>query len=274
MDGSASGLSDRQHASSILILPASVRWFCCAATGRARVRCRPVCWKAGWDTDGRQKRETALRCEVVLPERLDVPADFLSSVFRVDRKWVGVPVPASPSSSVMSAHRRLLLCIVVTPAIFRDRVLVVCVCVCVCMSPQIALRLPGGSRPALCAFAVSRKLAATRKAVASWLACVASEDGVRSWRYAGTCVMLLFCRVSFFRSPATLHVLAAQHKRPSSGLIWCVGELHGESFWEPTRSEPSCMSSCVACVCECLCPCMSLCVCHVYVRMCVCVSPL
>ena len=53
MDGSASGLSARQHASSILILPASVRWFCFAATGRARVRCRPVCWKAGWDTDGR-----------------------------------------------------------------------------------------------------------------------------------------------------------------------------------------------------------------------------
>ena len=133
MDGFASGLSARQHASSIVILPASVRWFCCAATGRARVRCRFVCWKVDWDTDGRQKRQTALRCEVVLPERLDVPADFLSSLFRVERRWVGAPVPASPSSSVMSAHRRLLLCIIVSPAISRDRVLVVCVCVCVCL---------------------------------------------------------------------------------------------------------------------------------------------
>ena len=69
----------------------------------------------------------------MLPERLDVPADVLSSLFRVERRWVGAPVPASPSSSVMSAHRRLLLCIIVSPAIFRDRVLVVCVCVCVCV---------------------------------------------------------------------------------------------------------------------------------------------
>ena len=190
MDGFASGLSARQHASSIVILPASVRWFCCAATGRARVRCRFVCWKVDWDTDGRQKRQTALRCEVVLPERLDVPADFLSALFRVERRWVGAPVPRLAvvvryvgPSAVAPVHRCL------TCNFQGQGVGGLCVCVCVCVRRSRLGAAWWFSAGFVCFCAVSRKLAATRKAVASRLACVGSEDGVRSWRYVGACVM-------------------------------------------------------------------------------------